>query len=103
MRWTDPNFFSSAARRAVATAVPSSPRSDAAPASPLLDRRTTLKDALSMLLDADVQAGVVTDRTGRLRGIVTADMVADWFRSNGRTGAESESGARSDSRAASEP
>ena len=32
--------------------------------SPLLDRRTTLKDALSMLLDDDVQAGVVVDRRG---------------------------------------
>ena len=39
--------------------------------SPLLDRRTTLKDALSMLLDADVQAGLVVDRTGALRGMVT--------------------------------
>ena len=45
--------------------------------SPLLDRRTTLKDALSMLLDADVQAGVVTDRMGAVRGIVTvADITA---------------------------
>ncbi|MEO5966214.1 MAG: ABC transporter ATP-binding protein [Candidatus Limnocylindrales bacterium] len=45
--------------------------------SPLLDRRTTLKDALSMLLDADVQAGLVTDRTGALRGMVTvADITA---------------------------
>ena len=34
----------------------------AMPMSPLLDRRTTLKDALSMLLDADVQAGIVVDR-----------------------------------------
>ena len=33
--------------------------------SPLLDRRTTLKDALSMLLDADVQAGA---RRGPHRG-----------------------------------
>ena len=32
--------------------------------SPLLDRRTTLKDALSILLDRDVQAGVVVDRHG---------------------------------------
>jgi osmoprotectant transport system ATP-binding protein len=36
--------------------------------TPLFDRRTTLKDALSMLLDADVQAGLVVDRTGALRG-----------------------------------
>jgi hypothetical protein len=33
-----------------------------------------------MLLDADVQAGVLVDRDGRLRGIVTVGMVADWFR-----------------------
>ena len=48
--------------------------------SPFFDRRTTLKDALSMLLDADVQAGVLIDRDGRLRGLVTVGMVADWFR-----------------------
>jgi osmoprotectant transport system ATP-binding protein len=39
--------------------------------SPLLDRRTTLKDALSLLLDGDVQAGLVVDRTGALRGMIT--------------------------------
>ena len=44
--------------------------------SPLLDRRTTLKDALSMLLDADVQAGLVVDRAGTLRGMVTVDDIA---------------------------
>ena len=43
----------------------------AIPMSPLLDRRTTLKDALSMLLGADVQAGIVVDRDDRARGIVT--------------------------------
>jgi len=52
------------------------------PVSPLVDRRTTLKDALSMLLDADVQAGVLVDRDGRLRGLVTVGMVADWFRAD---------------------
>jgi len=35
-----------------------------------------------MLLDADVQAGVLVDRDGRLRGIVTVGMVADWFRTD---------------------
>ena len=45
--------------------------------SPLLDRRTTLKDALSMLLDADVQAGLVVDRAGTLRGMIrVADITA---------------------------
>jgi osmoprotectant transport system ATP-binding protein len=57
----------------------------AIPASPLLNRRTTLKDALSLLLDADVQAGIVVDRNGRAMGIVTADVIAEWFRGNGRT------------------
>jgi osmoprotectant transport system ATP-binding protein len=48
--------------------------------SPLMNRRTTLKDALSMLLDADVQAGIVVDRTGATLGLVTADRIADWMR-----------------------
>jgi osmoprotectant transport system ATP-binding protein len=48
--------------------------------SPLLNRRTTLKDALSMLLDADVQAGIVVDRAGAVLGLVTADMIANWMR-----------------------
>ncbi len=50
------------------------------PTSPLLDRRTTLKDALSSLLDADVQAGILVDRHGRVLGLITAGMIADWFR-----------------------
>jgi osmoprotectant transport system ATP-binding protein len=52
-------------------------------ASPLLDQRTTLKDALSMLLDADVQAGLVVDRHGALRGLVTADTIAEFMRDTG--------------------
>ncbi|HEX5147515.1 MAG TPA: ABC transporter ATP-binding protein [Candidatus Limnocylindrales bacterium] len=48
--------------------------------SPLVNRRTTLKDALSMLLDADVQAGIVVDRRGSVLGLVTADMIADRMR-----------------------
>jgi osmoprotectant transport system ATP-binding protein len=48
--------------------------------SPLLDRRTTLKDALSMLLDADVQAGLVVDRRGALRGKVTVSEIAALMR-----------------------
>lgn len=53
------------------------------PSSPHLDRRTTLKDALSMLLDADVQMGVVVDRRGVLRGVVTVDAIATWMRAHG--------------------
>jgi osmoprotectant transport system ATP-binding protein len=59
-------------------------------ASPLLDRRTTLKDALSMLLDADVQAGLVVDRTGALRGLITADTIAAFMRNPPQVVQESE-------------
>jgi osmoprotectant transport system ATP-binding protein len=52
--------------------------------SPLLNRRTTLKDALSQLLEADVQAGIVVDRAGRATGLVTAGMIADWLRDEAR-------------------
>jgi len=48
--------------------------------SPLLDRRTTLKDALAMLIDAEVQVGIVVDRTGVLRGLVTADTITSFAR-----------------------
>jgi osmoprotectant transport system ATP-binding protein len=52
----------------------------ASPMSPLLGPRTTLKDALSMLLDADVQAGIVVDRGGAVMGLVTAEMIAERMR-----------------------
>jgi osmoprotectant transport system ATP-binding protein len=47
---------------------------------PLLDRRTTLKDALSMLLEESVQAGVVVDRRGVLRGVITLAAITAWAR-----------------------
>ncbi len=50
------------------------------PSSPVLDRRTTLKDALSLLLEADVQAGVVLDRAGTLLGVLSIGGIADWIR-----------------------
>ena len=56
----------------------------AIPMSPLLNRRTTLKDALSLLLDADVQAGIVVNREGRVEGLVTAGLIADWVREDAR-------------------
>jgi len=52
----------------------------ASPMSPLLNRRATLKDALSQLLDADVQAGIVVDRAGGVLGLVTVEMVAERMR-----------------------
>ena len=48
----------------------------AVPMSPLLNRRATLKDALSLLLDADVQAGIVVDRHGATTGLLTVEMIA---------------------------
>jgi osmoprotectant transport system ATP-binding protein len=53
----------------------------ATPMSPLFNRRATLKDALSLLLDSDVQNGIVVDRRGAFVGIVTADMIAERMRS----------------------
>ncbi len=43
---------------------------------PMLEPSTTLKDALSMMLDADVSAGVVVDRHGRVLGLLTYDAIA---------------------------
>ena len=73
---------------------------DAIPMSPLFDRRTTLKDALSMLLDATVQAGILVDREGRVRGIVTVGMIADWFRVDSDGSLPTELGASAESAAA---
>ena len=53
---------------------------DGMPATPVFDRYTTLKDALSMLLATDVQAGIVVDNAGAVRGLVTADMIAERMR-----------------------
>ena len=50
------------------------------PAAPVFDRHTTLKDAFSMLLASDVQAGVVVDDAGAVRGLVTADMISERMR-----------------------
>src|SRR5262245_47050814 len=61
--------------------------------SPLLDRRTTLKDALSMLLDNDVQAGVVVDRRGVYRGVVNVDQIAAFMRDTARDAPDEAGGA----------
>ncbi len=52
----------------------------AVPSSPLVTARTSLRDALSMLLDAAVQVAIVVDNTGQVRGLVTADMIAERMR-----------------------
>ena len=48
--------------------------------SPLFDRHTTLKDALSMLLEAGVQAGIVVDGEGAVEGLVTVEMIMERIR-----------------------
>ena len=50
------------------------------PAEPLLDRHTTLKDALSMLLEAGVQAGIVVNPDGAVAGIVTIETIIERVR-----------------------
>jgi osmoprotectant transport system ATP-binding protein len=52
----------------------------AVPMSPFLDPRTTLKDALSMLLASEVQAGLVVDPRQRLVGMITVDEIAATLR-----------------------
>ena len=50
------------------------------PSSPVLNKRTTLKDALSMMLDAAVQTGVVVDRNQAVQGLLTVEAVAQKMR-----------------------
>ena len=50
------------------------------PSSPQLNKRTTLKDALSLMLDADVQTGIVVDRNGAVQGLLSIDTIADKMR-----------------------
>ena len=59
----------------------------AVPMSPILSRRTTLKDALSQLLGADVMAGIVVDEDQRVLGLVTVEQIAAALRENPPTGA----------------
>ncbi len=51
--------------------------------SPLFAPETTLKDALSMLLDNEVQAGIAVDRGGRVLGLVTDGDIAAAARPDG--------------------
>jgi osmoprotectant transport system ATP-binding protein len=53
---------------------------EAVPMSPLLERRTTLKDGLSQLLDADVMAAIVVDDQGRALGLLTVEQIASALR-----------------------
>jgi osmoprotectant transport system ATP-binding protein len=48
---------------------------DASPVGPLVEPETTVKDALSMLLANEVQAGVVRDPGGRPLGLITVESI----------------------------
>jgi osmoprotectant transport system ATP-binding protein len=50
------------------------------PGQPVLQVRTTLKDALSMMLDADVSAGLVVDENERVVGLLTYEAIASALR-----------------------
>jgi osmoprotectant transport system ATP-binding protein len=58
-------------------------RSAATPMSPLLVSETTVKDALSLMLDADVQAGIVVDADGRAGGMITVAAIGGLLRDDG--------------------
>ena len=55
-------------------------RGDGQPGLAPVNKRTTLKDALSMMLDADVQTGIVVDRTGAVQGLLTIAVIAEKMR-----------------------
>jgi osmoprotectant transport system ATP-binding protein len=54
--------------------------------SPIFEPRTTLKDALSMLLSADVMAGVVVDERRRAIGLMTLEAITAALRDEPGTG-----------------
>ena len=58
----------------------SSPRDLADPTEALLTLRMSLRDALSVMLAADVITGVVVDDQGRALGVLTVDQVAGALR-----------------------
>jgi osmoprotectant transport system ATP-binding protein len=66
----------SLARVGELTLEPAPPDTRPQPGQPVLQTRTTLKDALSMMLDADVSAGVVVDENEQVVGLLTYDEIA---------------------------
>jgi osmoprotectant transport system ATP-binding protein len=55
---------------------PCAPDFQPQPGQPIFEPRTTLKDALSLMLDADVSAGVVVDERGKVIGLLTYERIA---------------------------
>jgi osmoprotectant transport system ATP-binding protein len=63
--------------------------SNAEPASPLLEPETTLKDALSMMLASDVQAGIAVTHQRRVRGLLTLEKIGELLRAEAARGSAS--------------
>jgi osmoprotectant transport system ATP-binding protein len=61
---------------------PAPPDYEPQPGQPILQAQTTLKDALSMMLVADVSTGVVVDRDERIVGLLTYDQIASALRTS---------------------
>ena len=60
--------------------VPAPPDFQPQSGQPVLQARTTLKDALSMMLEADVSTGVVVDRHEGVLGLITYDQITSALR-----------------------
>jgi osmoprotectant transport system ATP-binding protein len=56
----------------------------ATPPGPVIEPETTVKDALSMLLANEVQAGIVVDRTGKPIGLITVESIGVALRPGGQ-------------------
>jgi osmoprotectant transport system ATP-binding protein len=57
--------------------------SAATPPGPVVEPETTVKDALSMLLANEVQAGIVVDRAGHPMGLITVESIGVALRPGG--------------------
>ena len=69
----------------------------ATPVGALVEPETTVKDALSMLLANEVQAGVVADRQGRPLGLITVESIGVALRPPMPSGEAAASGSSSSS------
>jgi osmoprotectant transport system ATP-binding protein len=59
-----------------AETVPSRPDS---PLGPLLDRDDVMRDALADLLQGEAQYAAVTDRAGRISGVLSIEIIAEFL------------------------
>jgi osmoprotectant transport system ATP-binding protein len=63
---------------------PAPPDARPEPGQPMLEPRTTLKDALSMMLDSDVSMGIVVDERRAVLGLLTYERIAAALQEGGR-------------------